>query len=313
LRKSPDGIMIVYSALSLKKKVPPCLTIDKDGCCAVFTGLGCGDLNLFSPLNGEFVENAQTLAQAIETLKNSSSVYAESLKVLEGLSDSVESYSPEEAVVICLDVSSSMGGDAAFPGEVSFRDLDENGLRIVDHDTDKHWKWEKERTWDDSQKNGSDDDEEGDDDDGDESESEGLRDEYSDDDEEGDDDDGDESESEGLRDEYSDLRIPKHLLMPGADHNSEMSLTPTAGVMERRILNEKKKYDATVNMMLTSSSFTVMQVLAKEHGPDLVLRELCRLMDYNNPRETVTYRTISRHFSRFCMLLAGECEAVAPV
>jgi hypothetical protein len=277
LRKSADGMMVVYSALSLKKKVPPCLTIDKDGRCVVFTGLGCGDLNLFSPLNGESVENAQILAQDIETLKNSSSASAESLKVLEGLSDSVESYSPEEAVVICLDVSSSMGGAVAFPGEVSSRDLDENGLKIVDHDTDQHWKWEKERTWDNSQKIGSDDD---------------------DDDEEGGDDDDDESDSEGLKDEYSDL--------PSLESSSSTA-------MERRILNEKKRFDAIVNMMLTSSSFSVMQVLAKEHGPDLVLREFCRMENYNNPRETTSYRTISRHFSRFCMLLAGECEAVAPV
>ncbi|PVF99226.1 hypothetical protein CPB86DRAFT_315970 [Serendipita vermifera] len=122
--------------------VPPQIVVDEDGLLAVFTGRGCGsirDVNFFRPTNnGDTEVDINDVAHALEKIIPGRRI-EDTWQVDSYTEDSVvANRPPDEAIVLCLDLSESMNEmsgihDSRAPAlrEKSF-DADTESLKVVE-------------------------------------------------------------------------------------------------------------------------------------------------------------------------------------
>jgi len=129
--------MRLISALALNKAPKPSLTRDEQGDVVVYTGRGKdvgSSTTIYCPLyRTEKTVNPQTLAKKLDKLGGSDEIGAEELEF-------VENREPMEAIMVCLDTSSSMQDAAGFTDELPDPDDDDHPRRRNVED---------EETWDD--------------------------------------------------------------------------------------------------------------------------------------------------------------------
>lgn len=275
VRKSPDRILDILDPLKLLQSAPPRLTMDATGKLVVFTGRGKGSnttVVLFSPLDQEIQTTTQDLALKHKALK------------LDLISEgAIEVRKPQEAVVICLDVSGSMDHKNDFESDGESICSDGN---LSD---DENWLWDEKFL-----------------------DSEDEMDAFSDDDDFACDEEEDamDEELEDERDECDFNEIEKNGFngieedANCHDHNAERFL-------EDKMAEEKKVFDKLVAKITSDPSFPIMKKIAAVQGADIVLREICRMADYEYPRDTNEFQTISKHFNAFVAILLNSDNSVS--
>ena len=125
-RACPDGIMTVFSPEGLRR--PYSLTVDKKGRVVVYTGsVMCGTgSSVFSPIDGTIeLSDADQRIIAAQLKSQGESLVSSQFEDLR---------TPTEAIVICLDVSMSMGSRVDFRDDVAA-----DAAHDVDLDDDDHW------------------------------------------------------------------------------------------------------------------------------------------------------------------------------
>ncbi|KAJ7689505.1 hypothetical protein B0H14DRAFT_3051045, partial [Mycena olivaceomarginata] len=113
IRRANQTDLVSQGPLDLKSVdvVPPRIVVDQEGLLAVFTGRGCGtsrDVNFFRPMNGGDAEVdvndvGHALQQVIRTREAEDTWQVDSFSGVLNISRP-----PDEAIVLCLDLSESM-------------------------------------------------------------------------------------------------------------------------------------------------------------------------------------------------------------
>ena len=100
------------------------------------------------------------------------------------------------------------------------------------------------------------------------------------DDEAGDDDDNLEDEDENEEDDDDE-----------DDSNTTSAFAAAHGInVDTTVTIDNPDYHQLVTTLRANPSFAIMRTLAREHGADLVLREICRLSDREYPRDCKAFR-----------------------
>ncbi|KAJ7446553.1 hypothetical protein FB451DRAFT_1412223 [Mycena latifolia] len=127
IRRANQTDLVTRGPLELKSAdvVPPQIVLDQEGLLAVFTGRGCGtarDVNFFRPANGGDTEvDVNDISHALEKV-----IIARKLEdtwQVDSFGEvSAVSRPPDEAIVLCLDLSESMNERSAVSKSVAHRD-----------------------------------------------------------------------------------------------------------------------------------------------------------------------------------------------
>ncbi|KAJ7827101.1 hypothetical protein B0H13DRAFT_2439813 [Mycena leptocephala] len=118
IRRANHGDLVSQGPLEIKsvEVVPPRIVVDQEGLLAVFTGRGCGttrDVNFFRPTNGGDTEVdvndvSHTLQNVIRARKAEDTWQVDCFGEVSDISRPPRQ--PDEAIVMCLDLSESMNG-----------------------------------------------------------------------------------------------------------------------------------------------------------------------------------------------------------
>ncbi|KAJ7636568.1 hypothetical protein FB45DRAFT_447877 [Roridomyces roridus] len=121
IRRANQTDLGSHGPLDLKSMdvVPPCIVVDQQGLLAVFTGRGCGasrDVNFFRPTNGGDKEvNVNEVSHALQNVIKARQ--AEDTWQVDSFDGVVSlSRTPDEAIVLCLDLSESMSAKSGVVG-----------------------------------------------------------------------------------------------------------------------------------------------------------------------------------------------------
>ncbi|KAJ7670709.1 hypothetical protein DFH06DRAFT_1468485 [Mycena polygramma] len=139
IKRANEGDLVSQGPLELKSVdvVPPRIVIDQEGLLAVFTGRGCGttrDVNFFRPTSGGDTEVdvndvSHALQKVIEARKIEDTWQVDCFGEV-----SIVSRPPDEAVVLCLDLSESMNAPSGVERSnhsVPAFDLERETVKIV--------------------------------------------------------------------------------------------------------------------------------------------------------------------------------------
>lgn len=129
IRRANQTDLVARGPLELKSVnvIPPQIVLDQEGLLAVFTGRGCGtarDVNFFRPTNGGDTEvDVNDVSHALEKVTIARKL--EDTWQVDSFGEvSAVSRPPDEAIVLCLDLSESMNQRSGVGGTGALRDYE---------------------------------------------------------------------------------------------------------------------------------------------------------------------------------------------
>ncbi|KAJ7125758.1 hypothetical protein C8R43DRAFT_1135085 [Mycena crocata] len=135
LRRANQTDLVTRGPLELKSVdvVPPQIVLDQEGLLAVFTGRGCGtarDVNFFRPTNGGDTEvDVNDVSHALEKVTIARKL--EDTWQVDSFGDvSALSRPPDEAIILCLDLSQSMNERSGVNSGVRRDNSDEKEFNV---------------------------------------------------------------------------------------------------------------------------------------------------------------------------------------